>query len=161
MIQNPESETMNLLGRRVFAGVTKVLKVRSSWIIQGALTSIMSIFRRNRRGYTKQKTKRRGRQALACCSYEPRNTWSHQELEEARKYSFLGPWEGALPLASRLREIISVVLTHQVCSFVMAATGNSVIKHSVPTGYLLKSTFINYQVWFSWDHWVTGPHSLA
>lgn len=48
-----------------------------------------------------------------------------------------------------LREFISVVLTHQVCSFVMAATGNSVIKHSIPRGYLLKSTFINYQAWFS------------
>jgi hypothetical protein len=34
------------------------------------------------------------RQRLKLSSYEPRNTWSHQKLEEARKGSPLEPLEG-------------------------------------------------------------------
>lgn len=56
------------------------------------------------------------------CYHEPRNTWSHQKLEDVRKDSSLGPPEriwplGFRPLASRpVSESIHVIWSHPVCS---------------------------------------------
>lgn len=103
-------------------------KMRSSWIIRVCLKCSDNCpykmheeeeeTQEERDGPVKQKQK------LKLCSHKPRNTWSHLKLEEAKKDSFLEPWEGVWPywnldfwlLASRIvRECISVVLRHQIC----------------------------------------------
>ena len=96
-----------------------------------------------------------------------------QQRKEAEKYSPLEPVEGAL-LISRvwnqgvglqtLREWINFCCFKSLKFFNLfwQPLGTPlVLNHPVPTRYLLVWTFIYYQVWFSWDHWITGPHSLA
>ena len=73
--------------------------MRSSWIIQvGPKSSDKCPYKKRRRcrirEHTQWKAMRRQRQRLEGCSHKPRNAWSYQKLEEARKDSPLQPSQG-------------------------------------------------------------------
>ena len=90
------------------------------------LKSKESILIRNRKGHscTEKKAIENEGTDRSYVATSPRNTWSHQKLEEARKDSSLEPSEGAWPcrhldfglLVSRTtNEYISVILHHPIC----------------------------------------------
>lgn len=87
---------VTLFGKGVFADVIKNLEIKSSWITgTGSISNDYSSYKRQK----KQKRRRphEDRVEIGVIGPQPQKCWSLQKMEEARKDSLLGPFEGALP----------------------------------------------------------------
>lgn len=95
---HPQPWNMILFGSKTFAEIVKRrIKMRSYWIkVSPKSNERVPIRIEKDTRDTGKKDMRRQRQRFDSCYHKPRNTRSHQELEEARKDSPLEPVKGAL-----------------------------------------------------------------